>query len=68
MTWTIRKPRFEVKYLDEYGWWWGLVNDGEVVASSHVEKMSKEDALDFVRWVKEHLSDVPIIGDGILEL
>ncbi len=68
MTWTVRRPRFEVSDSKLYGWRWTLINDGQDVASSHVEHWSKADVLDFVRWLKYHAQEVPIIGTDHLEL
>jgi len=69
MGWTVRRPRFELReYTD--GWGWELINDGKTVAGSYADagKLSKEDAKDFIRWLKYHAQEVPIIGDGTLEL
>jgi hypothetical protein len=70
MTWTIREPRFEVRESHDGRWYWVLINDEEEAAQSFVPKMSKSEALDFVRWLRSPESaTVPIMGDeGILEL
>lgn len=66
MAWTVRNPRFEVKAYGE-GWYWSLINDGRGVAQSFGQT-SKNETLDFVRWLKHNGDSVPVIGGGILEL
>ncbi len=67
MTWTVRKPRFEVKGGDEQGWYWSLINGGEVVAES-IGAFGKEEVLDFIRFLKFHAAEVPITGHSVLEI
>jgi len=62
MTWTVRNPRFEVKEYGE-GWYWRLINDGEGVAQSYGHT-SKDDTVDFIRWLKGHAADIPTITTG----
>lgn len=68
MTWTVRRPRFQIWDSTLYGWGWTLINDSQPVANSVVEHWPKDDVLDFVRWLKYHAADVPIIGADHLEL
>jgi len=74
VAWQVRRPRFEMEtFHTGEGWWfWTLLNDEEVVASTSVaaynQHWSKETALDCARWLKFHAAEVPIIGGGILEL
>ena len=68
MGWQVRNPRFEVGEYGDEGWAWVLFNDGAAVAESYVEHRSKEDVLDFIRWLKYFAQDVPIAGPGIVEL
>jgi hypothetical protein len=43
------------------------MNDSEGVAQSYGQP-SKNDAVDFIRRLKHHGADIPIIGGGVLEL